>query len=196
MIYDEFQAITIAPNGDDLLLRERSLPAAVLRFLFGLFSLGVGLLVVIAFLSPEGPRPAGHGPSAWLGWGIIGLLVTALGLLPTAAGIGLIGLRSEYLVRKSERRLWSVTRLLGLVLRSRPYSFSDFQHIYIRHVRRGPFGGAWQFVIRCEGAAALVEIATVSKHQRARVVAESLAGQLGLPVRFACDEGRCEDAPT
>jgi hypothetical protein len=193
VVNDEFQAITVVPDEDGVSLRERSLLAAVARMLCGLVLLAVGLLVVFALLGSGGPRPAGHGLTAWLGWGVIGLFATALGLLPIGVGITFIGVRSEYSVRQSGRRLWAVTRLLGLVIRSRPYLFSDFQQVGIRHVRRGPFRGAWQFVARCEGQVASLEIATCSQYQRACMVAGSLARQLGLPVRFECDQGRCAE---
>jgi hypothetical protein len=189
VLYDEFHAITIASDGHGLALRERSLARAAVRFFAGFLLLGVGVLTVVVFLGPEGPRPAGQGLSIWLGRGAIGLFVTTLGILPIVVGVCFMGLRSEYSARQSEHRLWAVTRLLGLVLWSRAFSFAEFRRVGLRHVRRGPFGGAWWFVVSCEGASASVEIATCSEYQRAALVAEALAAQMGLPVRFEGAEG-------
>jgi hypothetical protein len=86
VIYDDSQAIVVTSDGDRLSLRERSLPATVARWVFGLCLLSVGSLVAIAFLGPGEPRPAGHGLSAWLGWGVIGLFLTALSVLPGGGG--------------------------------------------------------------------------------------------------------------
>jgi hypothetical protein len=182
MIYDDFRAAQIVRDGGRLTLCEGGLGNAIARLLFGLFFLACGSLAIIAVSGSM--RSVGSGPRLFAGWLVIGLFLAALGLLPVAGGLAVIGLRSEYALLP-DKRLTAITRLFGFAVRHRSYPGSDFQRVSVRWVWEQGFPASkWAIMVSCEGESAVVKIIRCLKVQRAWELAEPIAGQMGLPVEY------------
>jgi hypothetical protein len=182
MIYDDFRAARIVRDEGRLTLCEGGFGNAIARLLFGIFFLACGSLAIIAVSGSM--RPVGSGLQMFAGWLVIGLFLTALGLLPVAGGLAVIGLRSEYAFFP-DKRLVATTRLFGVSVRHRSYLGNEFQRVSVRWVREQGFPvSKWAIMVSCEGKSAAINIIRCLKVQRARELAEPIAGQMGLPVEY------------